>query len=252
MSTGAVDGDPTHTSTKVRLAAMKALNDVGRPLTAHELEEWLMHNDKELWTEVSGKCYDYIRMILSLTRNNGIVKYRPNVTVRGVDKRVAFYGIPGESYGGEWGQISGLKKRGRTRKKPKGSSWSVTHPSDDEEIDDSAKSSEGAPKSPSDSKTDTPKIPEVIEEVIDYQALNSWKALSDRCDLQNPLWSQLLCALTDAKDYIEDERTAEDVLRHVFKNYPLLLGTDVIQDVTTIICREIIIIKEMKSCEAVL
>ena len=90
--------DDSHTSTRLRSAAVKAIQEAGRPIAAHELETWVTNNDKDLWKEVSKKCYDYVRIILSLTAKTIITKYKTDAIIPGVDKRAAFYGLTDETY----------------------------------------------------------------------------------------------------------------------------------------------------------
>jgi hypothetical protein len=233
---------------------MKALGDVGRPLTAHELEEWLASKDPELWNEVSGKCYDYMRMILSLTRNNAIVKFKPTVQVRGHDKRVAYYGLPDGKYDETWTLVSGSRRRGRGKKK--GSGWSVPPP-DDNSGDDTGRSSDTltddvGPVGQAADGEELKEIPKLIDDVTEEAALESWKRLSDKRGLQDPLWSQLLCGLTDAKAYMQEGRDAQEMLDRILRKYPPLIQDEVVKDVMVILSREVVIIKELMLCEAVL
>jgi hypothetical protein len=244
-----IEGDPNHTSTKVRLAALRALQEMGRPLTAHELEEWLSTHDCDLWKEVSGKCYDYIRMILTLTRNNAIVKYRSNVSVPGIDKRLAYFGIPEAGYDESWTQVTGLKRRGRT----KGKRASTTRPASPPAERESRRSSdEGAESQSTETSEGDFESPEFIEDVSDETALESWKALSDRHNLQSPMWGHLLCALMDAKDYTTDGRPPQNMLHSVYRKYPLLQDEEVLNHAAVILCREVKIIRETMSYSAIL
>jgi len=88
----------TETSAKLRRVAGRAIRDIGRPITAHELEKWLPEHDPGLWTEVSGKSYDYVRIILSMTSDAFIVQYKTSLVFRGVDERSAFYGVSEAEY----------------------------------------------------------------------------------------------------------------------------------------------------------
>ena len=108
-----IGGDPNQTSTKVRIVAHRVLSESERPLIAHEIERWISENDPDLWEEVSYKCYDYVRMILSLTQNDAIVKYACNATMPGIDRRAVFYGLPGKDYDETFTQITGTRKRRR-------------------------------------------------------------------------------------------------------------------------------------------
>jgi hypothetical protein len=80
------------TSLKLRQAAMLAAEAFRRPITAHEVETWLANHDPDLWQEVAEKCHDYVRIILSLTPDDSVVKYKCRSHFPGADRRACFYG----------------------------------------------------------------------------------------------------------------------------------------------------------------
>ena len=80
------------TSLKVRQAAMLAAEAFRRPITVREVEAWLAKHDPDLWQEVAEKCHDYVRIILSLTPDDSVVKYKSRSHFPGADRRACFYG----------------------------------------------------------------------------------------------------------------------------------------------------------------
>ena len=91
-------GDPSLSSTQLRQKAFSIISDSDRPMASCEIEQWIRNNDYELWSKVSGKCKDYVRVILSQTRGKTIVKYKATKQIGGIDKRSTFYGIYGRKY----------------------------------------------------------------------------------------------------------------------------------------------------------
>jgi hypothetical protein len=92
----------SHTSARVRDAAIKAIGETKRPMTAHEIERWIEDHDDSLSNEIKRKCYDYTRMILSLSPPSIITKYQPGIVLPGADMRAAFYGLARERYPENW------------------------------------------------------------------------------------------------------------------------------------------------------
>jgi hypothetical protein len=86
------------TSLRLRHAAVLAIEGVHRPMTAHEIEKWVAKYHPDLWEEISEKCYDYVRIILSLTPEDAIVKYKCRSSFPGADRRACFYGLEDAGY----------------------------------------------------------------------------------------------------------------------------------------------------------
>jgi hypothetical protein len=264
----AVEGDPNHTSTRLRLAAVRALNEIGRPVTAHEVEQWLTSNDPDLWAEVSEKCYDYVRMILSLTRNSAIVKYRSREIRQGVDRRVAFYGLPSANYDDGWIQVSGSKRKGRYQNKKKRSTSKSSAArdapvptqitpqahllaiSDAQSTDNGTHTPDTADteENSGDESPDFGIIPANVDQIDDQAALDAWRGLSAEFSLETPLWSQLLSAVAEAKEFAQEGRSTREILQSIITKYSTLRESRVIDDAIMILCREVRICREMMAC----
>lgn len=87
-----------HTSSKLRNKSLEIIKKMGRPMAASEIEIWLRIHEPELWQDIAGKCEDYVRIILSLTRSSVLLKYRPLKPIQGIDKRSTFFGLTSEKY----------------------------------------------------------------------------------------------------------------------------------------------------------
>lgn len=228
-----IEGDLNHTSTQVRLTAIKAIEEAGRPITAHELEEYLAANEPEIWKDVSEKCYDYVRMILSVTKNNVIIKYKCRHSIPNVDPRAAFYGLSNKYYPeDEWIRISDLRSKKANNKKAS----SITPP----------------PMTvPSPVLTPNYTVPN-LEYVNEEEASQSWKKLSSEINMNDPLWVDLLQALNDVKIYIDQGSDPKDILQYIFKTYGSLQNTHVAQAAFQILCREAIINQQRQINQTVL
>ena len=91
-------GDLNHTSTKLRVKAVEIIKNAKRPLSTHEIESHLRIHEPYMWCEISEKCSDYVRIILSLTRSDIVKKYKSKRQIRGIDKRATFFGLTSEQY----------------------------------------------------------------------------------------------------------------------------------------------------------
>jgi hypothetical protein len=72
-------------------------------------------NDPELFREISSRCHDYVRIILSLSPNDMLAKYEALSPVSTIDQRSAFYGIPGVAYDPSQWALSTVKPYRKVR-----------------------------------------------------------------------------------------------------------------------------------------
>ena len=106
-----MNGDPNQTSTKLRMKAIDIIRSMKRPMATHEIESWIRENDDQLATLINSKCSDYVRIILSVTQDNLIVKFKSLLPIEGVDKRSTFYGLLDETYSSDWVRCNGKSNR---------------------------------------------------------------------------------------------------------------------------------------------
>ena len=105
-------GDPNLSSSQLRLKACTIIAESDRPLASCEVENWIRQHDFELWSKVSSKCKDYVRVILSQTRGQKITKYKCTKSLPGIDKRSTFYGTYGRKYDEDtWIPVSDTKDK---------------------------------------------------------------------------------------------------------------------------------------------
>lgn len=253
-----MDGDThiEHTSTKLRIAAPKALLHFGRPMSAHEFESWISANDPDLWSEVSSKCYDYVRMILSLTSPHQLVKYKCRVSPPGNDRRAAFYGLPGAHYGSNWTAIASTKKKSRgTRRrfaKHKNKGSHQTNKRNDESSDQIAPKTEKSDDENdmfflADEYISCDNTAESTAYVSDEIALECWRKLSHHYDFGNSIWSQLLRALSTIKERSAEKIPPDELARDVAAKYAELRKSEVLPQILMILQREVIINREIEA-----
>ena len=114
-----MSGDPNQTSTKLRQKAIEIIRNSDRPLASHEIETWVRENDPELAELIQKKCSDYVRIILSVTQDVKIVKFKSLGPIPGVDKRSTFYGLSEKDYNkSEWSLITGKQTKTRKQQDP--------------------------------------------------------------------------------------------------------------------------------------
>lgn len=243
-----------HTSTKLRTAIPKALAHFGRPISAHEFESWISANDAALWHEVSSKCYDYVRMILSLTKPQFLAKYKCSIPPPGNDKRAAFYGIPDSVYGSNWTKINPPRRKSRRTKRrvTRQKTQHIVHNPicaciPDEQHHYQILEDDDNDTFFFDAQKLTTNSPSPNEYVSDQMALDCWKILSDNYQFGNQIWSQLLRALSTAKERSSEAKTPPEIAREIAAQYNVIRNSEVIDRILMIIQREIIINREMEA-----
>ena len=253
--------DPKFTSEKVRGAARTALQSSERPMAVHEFEAWITENDPKLAREIARKCYDYVRMILSITENTTIVKYHAKHTVPGIDPRALFYGLPEVDYGDGWividtgkkkpkkkakhhGKVARRRKSKRVRKVKSSrsvlSGWYSSDESDDVEVP--------PPVTGNCPANQTPKAPIDLGELyLDNQtAMASWAVIGETCGLDSPIWIELLSALDDVKQAVQEPThlLTKDIINAIMSKYELLKHAEISEPVTNILRREVTVALE--------
>jgi len=86
------------TSARLRTAATVAVEEFQRPFTVQELEQWIAENDYDLWLEVSQKCDDYVRILLSLSSDGSLIRYKLLEVTHGTAQRASFFGARHAAY----------------------------------------------------------------------------------------------------------------------------------------------------------
>lgn len=211
-----IEGDQHQISTQVRIMAVRAIKELGRPITAHEVEKWIMKKYPDIWKAVSQKCYDYVRVILSLTKNNVIIKFKCKKIRPGIDKRACFYGLSTVNYDTTtWESVgTGSKASNTHNTKKKKFVYSETSSSSDSD-----------------------------NEIIPYdtpcdQISQCWISLKAKMQSESPFWMDIFLAISDVKDLCRCQIPPNEAIRQIFSKYPLLSNTTVVSEVTFVLQTE--------------
>jgi hypothetical protein len=204
------------TSLKLRRAAMLASEAFRRPITAHEVETWLATHDPDLWQEVAEKCHDYVRIILSLTPDDSVVKYKCRSHFPGADRRACFYGSGhGPSDPAIWQPI---RKGGKHHLKQP--------PADD-------------PPAPDASLFFPNRIILPFEDdVTDETCERAWFALTTLIPSCLPFWGDFRRAAETMKARIDQGMQPDVILRQLLEENPTLTHPLVAADAVHILSRE--------------
>jgi hypothetical protein len=209
------------TSTKLRIAAMTAVVSFKRPITAHELEKWLSVNDPDLWSEVSEKCYDYVRIILALSPDDSLIKYKCLSIVPGADRRACFYGSADDLYDPSlWTPL----RKGR-RRSPNQFEKPIPPPV--------------ATYSPPDSLFFPNRVIMPFKaNVTNAECEQAWFALTTLVPSREPFWDEFQTAAHAMKRKIERGMQPDAVIRQLLLENPALTHPLVAADAVQILSRE--------------
>ncbi|OHT08833.1 hypothetical protein TRFO_22595 [Tritrichomonas foetus] len=216
-----MDGDPNQTSTKVRNMAMRAIKESGRPITAHEYEQWLQNNENELWQEVVKKCYDYTRVILTNTAKLTLLyKYRCRQQMPGIDNRSVFYGLPNVRYDPELWQE--LNDKGRPKKMNR--RRNIVRDDSMYDLPTSTSFSSRTPSPVIDQQVYI-RIPEYIDSQI---AFESWNFLSNHMQSSDPIWSQMMAALAEVRELVYRGENCRNIIEKLIQKYQSLQKSEIV------------------------
>jgi hypothetical protein len=185
-------------------------------------------NDPELFKEVSSRCRDYVRIILSLAPNDMFAKYQAISPVSTIDQRSAFYGIPGVAYDPSQWVLSTVKPYRKVRscsKKIENCELPVKLPA-------------SAVRPPSSiffpTRSILPYVPYVDQAMYDTSlfVLNSLMTPEDR------VWQDLNDGIQYMRHELERGRAAPDVLHQILTERPSLTHPVIAIDVVNILSRE--------------
>jgi hypothetical protein len=216
---------------------MTAVQDFPRPLTVHELETWLSQHDPDLWVEVSEKCHDYVRVILSLSPDESLIKYRCRAVLPGTDHRACFFGSPALAYDPMlWSPITRKGKRPNPKLRP-------SH----------------APKpleqrrpvrtQPSTFFPEHPILP--FEEDVDGNTYRySWFVLETLVPPTNQLWPVFRDAIASIRARVEGGSRPEIVLTELLQADQALTHPMIAQEVVHILSREAMIHRRKSASES--
>jgi hypothetical protein len=215
----------------LRQASCQAIKEVGRPLTAHEIEAWIAQNDPPLSQQLSSKCYDYVRIILSLSPVDLIIKYKPSDRSLGIDVRSTFYGLVGVDYDPSTWNLLNVKHRKCTiseRIRTPGSRKS--------------KSPAQPPEPPCQATKiclfqSMPIVPP-IREVDQATVSRAWSTLASVLTPNDSFWTEFMEAIDELKAQMETGKSATNVLEDVLKSHGRFAHPLIAEDVAVILSKE--------------
>jgi hypothetical protein len=217
-------------------------------MAAHEITEWLNAHDPLLAREVATKCYDYVRIILSLSPADVLIKYRPIGRIDGIDQRAAFYGLAGVDYDSRAWILSDMKQRrrgplpaGRPSRRGKPKKVDTESTSED---------SSPVPAQPIALEFSAPMPQRIcvfpnpvrnmqVMDPVDMRAVaRAWEALTCVVAADDPLWQELQLAIKKLRSEMENGRGAQDAMDIIVCNYPRFLNPLIADHAAIILAKE--------------
>jgi hypothetical protein len=232
------DAATTPASSRLRAACLHALADLKRPISAHEVERWVEEHDRALWNDISQKCYDYVRIILSLTSDGTSVKYKSLIGVSGVDPRASFYGLSNTTYDPtQWKLINRIRRKSPPdvgpprREKSRATSEESSPPAvADEDASPAVPAvSAAVPQAPS-----PPKDPVRTHNLSD----RAWFALTSVVPAKDAFWTVFMAALDSIKNRVEAGWEPAAIVQELMTENPRLKDPTVAEQVKSILTRE--------------
>jgi hypothetical protein len=214
---------------RLRQAALDALEEFGRPFSVHELEGWIASHDPQLCQEIAKKCCDYIRVILSLTPDHSLTKYRCNPSALDGDPRVSYFGAPNAGYDPTkwrpWAKTG--KRHPGTKRRPQRKSSSISQ----------------APTPPEREKWilfGGPVVKSFSADVDDRTCEAAWFALRTLVPNDQPFWGEIRKAMRTMRVKIEHGEDPENVLQRLLGENSMFTLSVFADDVAHILSMEAI------------
>ena len=240
-------------SSRIRAKAHEIIMEEGRPLSPSEIESLIRDQDEELWAEISHKCSDYIRIILSLSKEPRFVKYVSAVSLKGIDKRSLFFGCEDQSYPASQWECCRSKSKSANKKKAhhmkKKYAKEVVIPAQSV----NHHKAQQTPLVIKESKAVQlayPKVSSITlypKEIDSDTAGNSWNNLSNKVPIGDPMWGQITSAIYEIGRHIQKNGSGSDLYRTLLPKYPILCNAkEHEQDIENILIREIMIREELQ------
>jgi hypothetical protein len=232
-------GEAVPTSTRLRAAAILALAEFKRPITAHEVEKWVQEHDPKVWNELSGKCYDYVRIILSLTTDGTITKYKSTSALPGIDRRAAFYGLTNGNYdSNQWVPVNAA-----VRKKLLPNARTTSEENSPPNVGD-METSQSAPVFVSED------VGPQKERLPGSPSDHSWFGLTTLVPAKDPFWTAFMTAIDSIKGRIEVGGSVEGVVKEIMEENPGFNRPNMSDYVTQILTREATLKKRLMAFAA--
>jgi hypothetical protein len=200
--------------------------DIGQPMTAHEIERWISANRPALHKQITAKCYDYVRIILSLSGVDNIVRYKPVTIPLGSDHRCAYYGLADAEYDpAVWIRTNAHSHRPR----PSSGNRKAATP----KVANTKKAVNEAPRS----LPTTPGVP-AVHQVNASTVANAWETLSRIVAPADAFWVELVSAIAELKAWIQAGTPAPLAVPAIIQNHEGLVHPLIAHDVQVILTNE--------------
>jgi hypothetical protein len=199
---------------QIREFAQRAIEESKRPMTASEIERWIGSRNPALFRIITQKSPDYVHIILSLSPIEQLMKYRSS------DPRTVSYGLPDAEYD----ERMWTPTRAKHRIRP------ITNASPQEK--------------PAISLFPETVVLPMVARVNQETADTAWNALAALVNSRSNLWSDLLRAIEDMKESIENGIESVEAVNSVLCSSPSLTNPLIAIDVVTILSREALDKKE--------
>jgi hypothetical protein len=220
-----MSSDNSRTSERLRNAAVAAIADMKRPLAAHEIQTWISMHNPNLALELTGKCYDYVRMILSLANKDALQKFRFVGKITGIDCRSTFYGQPHGAYDSAmWRPIAqGHPKR-------------ATHTKIDRRKPIPRQSLEHPP--PPGPLCDTPLSVGPTTANDANNPATSWLSMSRYMDHSDPFWPVLMEGFPSVQPDLPKEETTDEVIKPVISPGSRIVPPVLVEEIVSMIPKD--------------
>ena len=242
--------DSQFLSSRIRSKADEIIREQGRPLQPSEIESIIREQDSELWEKISSKCSDYIRIILSLSKEPPFIKYVSAVSIKGIDKRSLFFGCEGVTYPSSKWELCGQKTKHQKKKLSAHKKHFVK-----ESTHHNSTSHQVTPARPI-THTVTSKVVQKVKadpttlvrkEIDSETAGDSWNNLSNNVPMTDPMWGQITSAIYEIGRYIQKNGSGSELYTTLLPKYPILCqAKEYEQDIENILIREILIREELQ------
>ena len=251
-------------SVKIRAKSKEIILHEGRPMTASEIEATIRAYEPKLWSEISKKCNDYIRIILSLSKGNIFPKYRSLHLIQGIDKRSIFFGVEGEYYDEAIWEMIPIKQEYSEEESEEESEVNLVQ-NIPEKIETKDKNIEvmaihnistTQPKPVKQEKITTvkeqPKIiesefPIVFRRVDSETAGDSWNNLSQSLPMNDVTWTEITQAIYEIGEVYRSRKNPSFLLPTLYMKYKNLNKEQQRVDIENILMREMLIREELQN-----
>ena len=250
-------------SVKIRSKSKEIILHEGRPMTASEIEATIRAYEPKLWSEISKKCNDYIRIILSLSKGNIFPKYRSLHLIQGIDKRSIFFGVDGEYYDEAiWEMIpvrqeyseEESEEENENNNNTQNEEKTETKPQNEEKMSVNNMVNSRTKQTKQEKVTiakEQPKVESefqiVFRKVDSDTAGDSWNNLSQSLPMNDVTWTEITQAIYEIGEVYRSKKNPSYLLPTLYMKYKNLSKEQQRVDIENILMREMLIREELQN-----